>query len=85
MARAWALRRASIAKQHPDWAPAQIERATREAMIVAEPRLIALFVRPLNECGISYLVTGGVASIVYGEPRFTRDIDPSSLFVRRTP
>lgn len=40
-----------------------------------DPSLIALFVRPLNEQGISYLVTGGVASIVYGEPRFTRDID----------
>ncbi len=30
---AWALRRASITKQHPDWAPAQIEQATREALI----------------------------------------------------
>lgn len=39
------------------------------------PSLIALFVRPLNALGISYLVTGGVASIVYGEPRLTRDID----------
>ena len=37
--------------------------------------LIALFVRPLNVLGISYLVTGGVASVIYGEPRFTRDID----------
>ncbi|MGE0553542.1 MAG: nucleotidyl transferase AbiEii/AbiGii toxin family protein [Gemmatimonadales bacterium] len=34
-----------------------------------------MFVRPLNEATIPYLVTGGIASIVYGEPRFTRDID----------
>ena len=37
--------------------------------------LIGLFVRPLNVLGIPYMVTGGVASVVYGEPRFTRDID----------
>lgn len=37
--------------------------------------LIALYVRPLNALGFPYLVTGGVAAIVYGEPRFTRDID----------
>lgn len=37
--------------------------------------LITLFVRPLNLLRIPYLVTGGVASVVYGEPRFTRDID----------
>ncbi len=37
--------------------------------------LIALFVRPLNMLGLPYLVTGGVAAIVFGEARFTRDID----------
>ena len=37
--------------------------------------LVSLFVRPLNQLGIPYMVTGGVASVVYGEPRFTRDID----------
>jgi hypothetical protein len=42
---------------------------------VTEPTLITLFVRPLNALRIPYLVTGGVASVVYGEPRFTRDID----------
>jgi hypothetical protein len=42
---------------------------------VEEPSLVALFVRPLNTAEILYLVTGGVASIVYGEPRLTRDID----------
>lgn len=42
---------------------------------MTDPSLIALFVRPLNQLGIPYLITGGVASVIYGEPRFTRDID----------
>lgn len=40
-----------------------------------DPDFIVVFLRPLNTLGIPYAVTGGVASIVYGEPRFTRDID----------
>lgn len=31
---------------------------------MAAPSLIALFVRPLNDCGVPYLITGGVAAIV---------------------
>ena len=42
---------------------------------MGEPSLLQLFVRPLEAAGIDYFVTGGVAAIVYGEPRFTRDID----------
>jgi hypothetical protein len=42
---------------------------------VTDVSLISLFVRPLNLLRIPYMVTGGVASVVYGEPRFTRDID----------
>lgn len=42
---------------------------------MTEPTLVSLFVRPLNQLRIPYMVTGGVASVVYGEPRFTRDID----------
>lgn len=37
--------------------------------------LISLFVKPLNRLRIPYLVTGGVAAVIYGEPRLTRDID----------
>ncbi len=40
-----------------------------------EPSLLAIFVRPLAAAGIRYFITGGVAAIIYGEPRFTRDID----------
>lgn len=39
------------------------------------PDLIGLFVRPLERVGIPYMVTGGVAAVIYGDPRFTRDID----------
>lgn len=42
---------------------------------MTDASLISLFVRPLNVLRIPYLVTGGVASVIYGEPRFTRDID----------
>ena len=40
-----------------------------------EPELFQIFVRPLNLLGIPYMVTGSVASIVYGEARLTHDID----------
>ncbi|MBC7897771.1 MAG: nucleotidyl transferase AbiEii/AbiGii toxin family protein [Cytophagaceae bacterium] len=42
---------------------------------MTEPSLLELFVRPIATTEIPYFVTGGVATIVYGEPRFTRDID----------
>lgn len=42
---------------------------------MAEPELFQIFVRPLNLLGIPYMVTGSVASIVYGEARLTHDID----------
>jgi hypothetical protein len=42
---------------------------------VTDPDLIRLFIEPLEQLGIRYMITGGVASVVYGEPRFTRDID----------
>jgi hypothetical protein len=44
--------------------------------------LIDLFVLPLAESSVPYMVTGSVASIVFGEMRFTRDIDVV-LFVQR--
>lgn len=39
------------------------------------PDLIGLFIEPLEGIGIPYMITGGVASVIYGDPRFTRDID----------
>jgi hypothetical protein len=40
-----------------------------------EPEFSLLFVRPLNRAGIRYVVSGGIAAIIYGEPRLTNDID----------
>lgn len=40
-----------------------------------EPNLFLLFIDPLNRVGIEYVVTGSVASMVYGEPRLTHDVD----------
>lgn len=40
-----------------------------------EPDLSLLFVRPLNELGIRYIISGSVAAILYGEPRLTHDVD----------
>ena len=37
--------------------------------------LFLLFVAPLNTAGVTYMVTGSVASTMYGEPRLTHDID----------
>lgn len=41
---------------------------------VLEPDLIGLFVRLLEGLGISCMITGAVASAIYGDPRFTRDV-----------
>lgn len=37
--------------------------------------LIAKFTRPLADLEIEHMVTGGVAAILYGEPRLTQDVD----------
>jgi len=37
--------------------------------------LFLLFTNPLESLGFRYLVSGSVASILYGEPRVTHDID----------
>ncbi|MDT8388926.1 MAG: hypothetical protein RRC34_00270 [Lentisphaeria bacterium] len=37
--------------------------------------LFLLFTAPLDAVGIRYMVGGSVASMVYGEPRLTNDID----------
>jgi len=43
--------------------------------VTSAPSLIGLFVAPLNGAGIEYMVTGGLAAIVYGHPRLTLDVD----------
>ncbi len=39
-----------------------------------DPDFITLFVAPLEKAGIRYMITGSVASSIYGEPRNTLDI-----------
>jgi hypothetical protein len=39
------------------------------------PDVIGLFVGPLNRLELRYMATGGVATILYSEPRLTHDID----------
>ena len=40
-----------------------------------EPNLVELFVRPLHEAGLRYVIAGSVGSMHYSEPRLTLDID----------
>jgi hypothetical protein len=42
---------------------------------MAELDPVLVFVRPLNRLNVRYMVTGSVASIVYGQPRLTHDVD----------
>ena len=39
------------------------------------PDLLAVFLDRFNQSGVEYMVTGSVASTIYGEPRLTQDID----------
>jgi hypothetical protein len=40
-----------------------------------QPSLLEIFVGPLNRLEVPYVVTGATASIIYGEPRLTNDLD----------
>ncbi len=42
---------------------------------MAAPGWIELFVARLEAIGLPYMVTGSVASMIYGEPRLTLDVD----------
>lgn len=40
-----------------------------------ETDLFTIFTQPLEVAGLGYFVTGSVASMIYGEPRLTLDVD----------
>ena len=42
---------------------------------MAETELYQIFISSFNRLGLRYMVTGAAASIVYGEPRLTNDLD----------
>jgi hypothetical protein len=42
---------------------------------VETPDLFSLFVRPVHQAGWRYMVSGSLASVHYGEPRLTMDVD----------
>jgi len=42
---------------------------------MTDPDLIGIFIEPLERLGVPYVVDGGVASVIYGDRRFARDID----------
>src|SRR5262245_9499689 len=48
-----------------------------------EPELFLLYVRPLNQARIPYMIGGSVAAIFYGEPRLTHDVDLVISFTPR--
>jgi hypothetical protein len=50
--------------------------------VTPAPSLVGLFVTPLNRAGIEYMVTGGLAAVIYGHPRLTLDVD---LVIRLAP
>lgn len=52
-----------------------------------EPEPFLIFTKKLEELGLPYMVSGSIASIYYGEPRLTNDVDiilmlPSSAVER---
>jgi hypothetical protein len=49
--------------------------------VTPAPSLVGLFVAPLNRAGIEYMVTGGLAAIIHGHPRLTRE-DIHTVVVR---
>ena len=42
---------------------------------MAQPDFFSFFLHPLNSIRVPYMITGAVASTIYGEPRLTQDID----------
>ena len=46
------------------------------------PSLVGLFIAPLNRVALEYMVTGGLAAVMYGHPRLTLAVD---LVIRLTP
>ncbi len=57
------------------WLPELIPTSNEQMWIQDSTELASQLHGILEQLGISYYITGGVASIAYGEPRTTRDLD----------
>ncbi len=42
---------------------------------MSQPDFFSPYLHPLNSTDVPYMITGAVASTIYGEPRLTQDID----------
>jgi hypothetical protein len=42
---------------------------------MAETNLVRIFTDRLEQLRMRYMITGGIASVIYGEPRLTHDVD----------
>jgi hypothetical protein len=50
--------------------------------VTPPPDVFERLLKPLHRSGIPYMITGGLAAIIYGEPRLTNDVD---LVLRLSP
>src|ERR1051326_673524 len=68
-------RRLSFAASTRTGRKTRSSRRCAGSLSMPEPDLIELFVHPLGQLGVRYLVSGSVAAMLYGEPRVTHDVD----------
>jgi hypothetical protein len=59
----------------PTGAPSKSSRLLKRFFSMQAHELYEAFIRPIEKAGFPYFVTGSIASIVYGDPRLTHDID----------
>jgi hypothetical protein len=59
-----------------------VEKLSRNEINVSLEAFFELVIQSLKETGIQYVVVGGIASIVWGRPRTTNDVD---VVIKATP
>ncbi|MCE7873308.1 hypothetical protein DYH09_23435 [bacterium CPR1] len=71
------LHQMGLRMRHPEWPRERIESESGgEDWMQADPvRLLVEVADILTRLGIDYFATGSIGSTLYGEPRYTQDID----------
>lgn len=69
------LKRARIKRLHPEWSEEKIDKKPKSGCFMQRPEPFLVFLKPLNNLEIPYMITGSTAAIIYGEPRLTHVID----------